>query len=47
MLEFSCADYTFPLMERSAALRLIKLLGVNYVDIGLFARSDQDRKSVV
>jgi sugar phosphate isomerase/epimerase len=40
MLEFSCADYTFPLMERSAALRLIKLLGVNYVDIGLFARSD-------
>lgn len=40
MLKFSCADYTFPVLQRSAALRLIKLLGVNYVDIGLFARSD-------
>lgn len=39
MFKFSCADYTFPVMERSAALRLIKLLGVDYVDVGLFARS--------
>jgi sugar phosphate isomerase/epimerase len=39
MLRFSCADYTFPVLERSAALRLIKLLGINHVDIGLFARS--------
>ena len=40
MLKFSCADYTFPLLERSAALRLIKSLGFDHVDIGLFARSD-------
>lgn len=39
MLRFSCADYTFPVLERSVALRLIKLLGINHVDIGLFARS--------
>jgi sugar phosphate isomerase/epimerase len=39
MLRFSCSDYTFPVLERSAALRLIKLLGINHVDIGLFARS--------
>ncbi len=39
MLKFSCADFTFPLLERSAALRLIKLLGLDHVDIGLFARS--------
>jgi len=39
MLNFSCADFTFPVLERATALRLIKLLGFNYVDIGLFARS--------
>jgi sugar phosphate isomerase/epimerase len=39
MLRLSCADYTFPVLERSAALRLIKLLAINHVDIGLFARS--------
>src|SRR5438552_131886 len=39
MFRFSCADYAFPLLERFAGLRLIKLLGVSHVDIGLFARS--------
>lgn len=39
MFKFSCADFTFPVLERSAALRLIKLLGFDHVDIGLFARS--------
>jgi sugar phosphate isomerase/epimerase len=39
MLRFSCADYSFPVVERSAALRLVKLLGFHHVDIGLFARS--------
>jgi sugar phosphate isomerase/epimerase len=38
MFKFSCADFTFPLLERSAALRLVKLLGFDHVDIGLFAR---------
>ncbi len=39
MFKFSCADFTFPVLERFAALRLVKLLGFDYVDIGLFARS--------
>jgi sugar phosphate isomerase/epimerase len=39
MFRFSCADFTFPVLERSASLRLIKLLGFDYVDIGLFTRS--------
>ena|SRR6185437_2024023 len=39
MFRFSCADFTFPVLERSPALKLIKLLGFNHVDIGLFARS--------
>ncbi|HEY1806975.1 MAG TPA: sugar phosphate isomerase/epimerase [Acidobacteriaceae bacterium] len=40
MIKFACADFTFPLMERQAALRLIGLLGFSHVDVGLFARSD-------
>src|ERR1700721_1859793 len=39
MLKFSCADFSFPVLERSAALRLVKLLGFDHLDIGLFARS--------
>jgi sugar phosphate isomerase/epimerase len=39
MFKFSCADFTFPVLERSAALKLVKLLGFDHVDIGLFARS--------
>src|ERR1035438_1198018 len=39
MLKFSCADFTFPVLERVPALKLVKLLGFGHVDIGLFARS--------
>lgn len=39
MPKFSCADYTFPVLDRPASLRLVKLLGFDAVDIGLFARS--------
>jgi sugar phosphate isomerase/epimerase len=39
MPNFSCADFTFPVLERTAALKLVKLLGFDHVDIGLFARS--------
>jgi sugar phosphate isomerase/epimerase len=39
MFNFSCADFTFPVPERTAALKLVKLLGFDHVDIGLFARS--------
>jgi sugar phosphate isomerase/epimerase len=33
---FSCADFTFPLLPHEKALRLIKLLGINAVDLGFF-----------
>jgi len=39
MLKFSCADYTFPVLGRLEALRLVKLLGFHHVDVGLFERS--------
>jgi sugar phosphate isomerase/epimerase len=39
MFKFSCADFTFPVLERPGALKLVKLLGFDHVDIGLFARS--------
>jgi hydroxypyruvate isomerase len=39
MPELSCADFTFPLLQRREALQLIRLLGMKYVDVGLFARS--------
>jgi sugar phosphate isomerase/epimerase len=39
MLKFSCADFTFPVLDKSSALKLVKLLGFDHVDIGLFARS--------
>src|SRR5690606_18608453 len=37
MLPLSCSDYTFPLLPHRAALRLIKDLDLQAVDIGLFA----------
>lgn len=39
MFNFSCADFTFPVLDRPAALKLVKLLEFDSVDIGLFARS--------
>lgn len=38
-LQLACADFTFPLLSHDDSLRLIKLLGVDVVDIGFF----QDR----
>ena len=40
-LKFSCADYTFPLLSLLQRLSLIRLLGFQYVDLGLFARDSQ------
>lgn len=34
--KFSCADFTFPLLSHDKALQVIKLLGVEGVDLGLF-----------
>jgi sugar phosphate isomerase/epimerase len=39
MLEFSCADYTFPLLSRVQTLQLLWLLEFRWVDIGLFERN--------
>ncbi len=39
MFKFSCADFTFPVLDRSTSLRLIQLLGLSHVDVGMFARS--------
>jgi sugar phosphate isomerase/epimerase len=37
--EFSCAEYSFPLLNRRQALRLLQTLEFAWVDIGLFARN--------
>jgi sugar phosphate isomerase/epimerase len=39
MPDFSCADYTFPLLSRTQSLQLLRLLDFKFVDIGLFERS--------
>src|SRR5690606_9788341 len=36
MFKFSCADFTFPLLSHGNALQLIRLLGIDAVDLGLF-----------
>lgn len=39
MIQFSCSDYTFPLLTPPQRFALLKLLGFQYVDLGLFARN--------
>src|SRR5579864_9236631 len=39
MFDFSCADYTFPLISRTQSLQLLRLLEFKFVDIGLFERN--------
>jgi sugar phosphate isomerase/epimerase len=39
MPDFSCADYTFPLLSRTQSLQLLRLLDFKFVDIGLFERN--------
>ncbi len=39
MHNFSCADFTFPLLSTDQTLKLLRLLKISAVDIGLFARS--------
>ena len=34
--KYSCADFTFPLLPHNKALQLIKLLGIDAVDLGIF-----------
>lgn len=40
MISISCADYAFPLLPRERRFALLRLLGFEYVDIGLFEGSD-------
>ena len=40
MISISCADYAFPLLQREQRFALLRLLGFEYVDLGLFERSD-------
>lgn len=35
-IKFSCADFTFPLLPHDKVLQLIKLLGIDAVDLGIF-----------
>lgn len=39
MIRFSCSDYTFPLLSPAQRFPLLRLLGFDHVDIGLFERS--------
>jgi sugar phosphate isomerase/epimerase len=41
MPDFSCADYTFPLLSRIQVLRLLRLLEFESIDIGLFERNSR------
>lgn len=36
MIDFACADFTFPLVTHNQALKIISILGFKNVDIGLF-----------
>ncbi|MGA3133634.1 MAG: sugar phosphate isomerase/epimerase [Terracidiphilus sp.] len=40
MISISCADYAFPLLPREQRFALLRLLGFEYVDLGLFERSE-------
>lgn len=43
MIEFSCADFAFPILSHEKALTLISLMDFKWVDIGLF----QDRSHIM
>ena len=47
MVEFSCADFSFPLLRRRQALRLLNVLEFTWVDIGLFERNPSFLPSVL
>lgn len=47
MTDFSCADYTFPLLTRSQTLSLLGLLDFRYIDLGLFQRNEHLQTSAM
>ena len=36
--KYSCADFTFPLLQHKKAVQLIELMGMDAIDIGVFER---------
>ncbi len=38
MIRFSCANFTFPLLTRAQMLQLLRILEIEAIDLGLFAR---------
>lgn len=47
-MKFSCADFTFPLLAHADALRLIRMLGCDGVDLGIFeGRSHLQPKEIM
>jgi sugar phosphate isomerase/epimerase len=47
-MKFSCADFTFPLLAHADALRLIRMLGCEGVDLGVFdGRSHLQPKEIM
>jgi sugar phosphate isomerase/epimerase len=47
MPDFSCADFTFPMLDRRQAFSLLRLLSFHRVDLGLFERNDHVRTSTM
>lgn len=46
-IRYSCADFTFPLLPHNKVLRLIKLLGFDAVDLGIFEDRSHHYPSVL
>lgn len=39
MIHLSCSDYTFPLLPRAARLQMVRLLDLQFINLGLFERN--------
>jgi sugar phosphate isomerase/epimerase len=46
-IRYSCADFTFPLLPHNNVLRLIKLLGFDAVDLGIFEDRSHHFPSII
>lgn len=46
-IRYSCADFTFPLLPHNKVLQLIKLLGFDAVDVGIFEDRSHHFPSVI
>jgi sugar phosphate isomerase/epimerase len=45
--KYSCADFTFPLLPHNKVLQLIKLLGIDAVDLGVFENRSHHYPSLI